>query len=280
MLSQSFAQSDRFSQLTETNITAYAKPLVTTIGVGINSGSFYTAAVPELFGFSISFRVMLISIPNDQLTYTPTLPAGYATSPPAPTFWGAKGGQSYLGPGGYISMPGGINETSMPFGVPQITFSLLGTEALLRFVPTIKAGSEDFSFLGIGVKHSISRYIPLVPLDIAVQVMYNKFKLSSIVEGTNIAVNAEASKTFGLFTAYGGLQWESSKFDFNYTFKGDPNSGDPTLRANKNISASITGDDSFRLILGGNIKLAVVVINIDINLCAQTEFTTGLSFEF
>jgi hypothetical protein len=275
-----FAQDDRFSQLNESNLTGFGKPLVTALGSGINTGAFYSADIPSTFGFSFSIRTMLISVPDDQLTFTPSLPDGYTASEKTPTFFGKKQGASYAGQYGYVAFPGGIDETSIPFAMPQITASFMGTEALIRFVPTIKAGGEEFSFFGIGLKHKISQYIPLLPLDVAVQVLYNRLKFSDIVKGNNIAANIQASKKFGLFTAYSGLQYESSSFDFNYTFKGDPNSLDPSLKNDKKISASIDGDNNFRFILGGAVKLAMIVINADINVSSQTIYSTGLSFEF
>lgn len=279
MSSLLIAQDDRFSQLNENNISGFAKPLVTSLGSGINSAGFHSASIPSTFGFSISLNAMLINIPDDQLTFTPDLPEGYEGDP-APTFWGKKGGTAYFGPGNPIVMPGGINEQSLPFGMPQITASFMGTEALIRFIPTIKAGEEEISFFGFGIKHSVSRYIPFCPVDIAVQFLYNKLEFSDIIDGTNMAFNAHASKSFGLFTAYSGLQFESSKFDVNYTLEGDPNSGDPSLRQDRKISAEIKGDNKFRFVLGGAVKLAVIVINADVNLSSQTVFTGGLSFEF
>jgi hypothetical protein len=164
--------------------------------------------------------------------------------------------------------------------MPQVTASFMNTEALIRIVPTVKAGDEEFSFFGFGLKHNISHYIPLMPVDVAVQFLYNTLKFSDIVEGSNIAFNVHASKSFGLFTAYSGLQYESSNFDFNYTIEGDENSGDLSLRQDRKVSAEIEGDNNFRFILGGAVKLAMIVINADVNVSSQTVFSTGLSFEF
>jgi hypothetical protein len=58
---------------------------------------------------------------------------------------------------------------------------------------------------GFGIKHEISRYIPLLPLDIAVQFLYNNLEITNTLDLTAYAFNAHASKTFGVFTAYGGL---------------------------------------------------------------------------
>ncbi len=62
--------------------------------------------------------------------------------------------------------------------------------------------------------------------------------------------------------------------------QGDPLSGDPGLRTDKKVSLSLDGDNSFRATLGASLKLAVIVLNADVNLGSQTVFGGGLSFEF
>ncbi len=275
-----FSQEDQFNQLKESDVTQFAQPFVTSLGTGLNSGGFYTASIPSVWGFSLSLRGMYIMIPQDQLTFTPTnLPSGYNASEPTATFWGDKGA-TYPGANGYITYPNGFNQKSVPFFIPQITASFLGTEVLIRYLPKISVGNRDLNYFGIGLRHSISQYIPLIPVDAAVQILYNKLSISDLATAKTLAINGEVSKTFGLFTAYGGLQYENSSFDLSYTLKGDPNSGDPALRNNKNISASITGKDHFRVIVGGSVQLGFLVINADYNLGSQSVLSGGLSFQF
>ena len=117
--------------------------------------------------------------------------------------------------------PPGVNQSSVPMAMPQIAVSTLGTELMLRYIPAIDIEDVSFDLFGIGVKHSISQYIPLVPVDIAVQIMYNKFSLEGpdlSIATSNLAFNAHASRSFGLVTLYGGLQYESTTLDLDYTF--------------------------------------------------------------
>ena len=274
-----FSQQDQFSFLTESEVTQFAQPFATTLGTGLNSGGFYTAHIPSLFGISISLRGMLISIPSSQMEFTPTLPQGYTADKPTATFWGNQG-TVYSGPAGYITYPNGLNQKSVPFGVPQITGSFMGTELLVRYLPSIKVGDKNLNFFGIGIRHSISQYIPLIPVDVAVQFLYNKLTVTDVISASTLAFNGEVSKTFGIFTAYGGLQYESSKFDLSYTIKGDPNSGFPELRQDKNVNASVNGKDNFRVIIGGSLKAGFLVINADYNITNQPVISGGLSFEF
>jgi len=267
--------------LNSSEVGKFTKPLATTIGTALNSSSYYTASIPRFFGFSLSFRGMMVMIPDDQKTFTPSLPAGYTANKTTATIYGDKsGGGIYGGPNGYITYPGGIGESSIPIIFPQITASLLGTEVMLRYMPKVKVGETDVHLLGVGLKHSISQYIPLIPVDIAVQVLYNSFSVTNLMDISNIAFNAEVSKTFGVFTAYGGLQYENTKFDLSYTIKGDPKSGDPTVRNTIDIKTSVDGDNKTRITVGGALKLLVFVLNADYSLGSQSTFSGGLTFEF
>lgn len=271
---------DRFAALTQKNVELYAQPFATAFGTAMNSGGYHSASIADWFGFSISFQGMYMLIPDDDLTFTPSLSDGYSAGPTA-TIFGDKG-SAYAGPAGYITTPPGVNLSAMPMALPQVSVSLLGTEVLFRYLPEIEIGDkgEKLSMLGLGAKHSISRYIPLIPIDIAVQVLYNKLEITDLLESKNLAFNAHVSKTLGVFIPYFGLQYESSSLDLNYTIKGDPASGDPELRVDKEVGVSLDGDNTFRTTLGAALKLAIFVLNADVNLGAQTTFTGGLSFEF
>ncbi len=274
-----FSQQDQFSFLNQSEVNNFAQPLATTIGTGLNSGGFHTAYVPSTFGFSISFHYMQINIPSSQMTFTPNLPNGYTSSQQTATIWGNKGAV-YTGPNGYITYPNGLNQSNVPFAVPQVTASLMGTEVLIRYLPSINVGDKKFNFFGVGVRHSISQYIPFIPVDIAVQALYNKITVTDVIDATTFALNGEVSKSFGILTAYGGLQYESSKFDLTYTIKGDKSSGDPYLQQDHNVNASVDGKDNFRFIIGASVKIGFLALNADYNITTQPVIDGGVSFEF
>jgi hypothetical protein len=275
-----FAQvEDRFAFFTESEITEYARPFGTSLGMAFNSASYHSAKVADFFGFALSFKGMYIFVPDDDLTFTPNLP-GYTPVGDAKTatVYGNEGA-AYYGPDGYIVYPPGIDRSSLPVVLPQISASFMGTEVLLRYLPSISLGDEEeLSMFGIGLKHSISRYIPLSPVDISVQFLYNSLEITGVMDISAIAFNAHASRSFGLFTLYGGLQYESSTFDLQYTFT-DPSNLDP-LKKGQEIKVSIDGDNNFRGTLGGALKLAVIVLNVDYSLGAQSVLSGGLTFEF
>ena len=261
---------DRFNELEEDLQKGYSTPLATWTGTYLNSGGYYSASVSKLFGFKFSLIGMMIFIPEDQQTFK--LDDGTETA----TFFGEKGA-AVPGTSGYLVYPPGINQSSVPTAIPQIAVSTLGTEIMLRYIPAIDLEDVSFDLFGIGVKHSISQYIPLIPVDIAVQIMYNKFALEGddlLIETSNIAFNAHASRSFGLVTLYGGLQYESTTLDLDYTFT-ENNTG-----LTEEVKASIEGDNGVRLTLGAALRLAVLVFNADVNIGSQTVVVAGLNFEF
>lgn len=271
--------TDRFSLMNEISAEGYAKPLATALGTGVNSGMYYTAEVPSLFGFSLSLKAMYIFIPEEDKTFSPYLPEGYESGPTATAF-GDKG-NTYAGYDGFIPMPPGINESAVPLTFPQISFSTFGTELMIRYFPNIKLAEEkELSFWGLGLKHSISQYIPLFPIDLAVQVFYNKFGITNIVDHKNLAFNVHTSKTIGVLILYGGLQYETSTLNLDYKIEGNSSSPDPLLREDKDVSLSIKGNNSFRLTLGTALKLSFFALNVDANIGSQFAVTGGLNFAF
>lgn len=269
---------DRFGYLLEKDLKNFVQPFATSLGVGFNSGLFHNAYVSKSFGFSLSFKGMLILIPDEELSFTPEgLPNGYTASKPTSTIYGGVG-TNYAGPLGYLSYPSGIDVNQVPLVFPQLTFSFMGTELLFRFLPEIQAGDEKVKMLGIGLKHNISQYIPLSPVSFAVQGIYQTFSISNIIEINNLAFNAQVSRQFGIALLYGGLQYEKTNLDFEYTYT-DPNGINPQLDGDL-IKLSLEGENNLRLIVGGALKLAFIVLNADFGLGKQNVATAGLTFEF
>jgi hypothetical protein len=262
---------DRLNILDESEVKNFARPLVTSFTSGMSAGAFNTAAVPKYFGFSIGVRAMYIFIPDDQRSFTPNLPDGYLVDKDAPTIYGPETGATYIGGGSNppIVYPGGLDEKAVPIAFPQATISLFGTELLVRYVP-LTIDDEDFTLLGLGLKHDIGQYIPLLPLDLSVQVLYNKLELSDIVDATHMAYGLIASKSLVLLTVYGGIQYETSSFDFSYEFTEE----------NRNINVEIEGDNDVRGVLGLALNFPFIVINADYSLGAQNVLSTGLSLQF
>jgi hypothetical protein len=279
---------DRLTSLDPDNVALYAKPLSTFMGSYFNSGAYYSAKVSKIFGFRFTIVGMLVSIPEDQRTFTPLLPDGYDNSEKTATFFGNKG-TAYPGPDGFIVFPPGIDQSSFPAGIPQVAFSLVGVEALIRYFPKFKIDDTETKLLGWGLKYNVSQWIPMSPIDIAVQVLFNNIKVDYNpkeddanqrnffkVNSKNWAFNAHVSKSFNLFNLYGGLQYEKTSMDLDYNFRLDPDNPD----LDQEFAVTIDGDNKVRLTLGAALQLGILVINADYNIASQNLLTAGVSLAF
>lgn len=264
---------DRINELSKDLQKGYSTPLATWTGTYLNSGGYFSADVSKIFGFKLSLVGMMIMIPEDQRTFK--LEDGTETA----TFFGEKGA-AVPESQGYLVYPPGVNQTSVPAGIPQIALSALGTEVMLRFVPETEVEDVKVDLLGGALKHSISQYIPLCPVDIAVQAMYNKLSIASAdldISTTNLAFNAHVSKSFGIAILYGGLQYEKTTMDIEYTFTGEELEG---IFEDDKLKVNLEGENNIRLTLGAALRLAVFVINADVNIGSQTAFVAGFNFVF
>lgn len=284
----SFSQvGESITSLPPGEAAKFAEPLSTWFGTYFNSGGYHSASVPKTFGFNFSIIAMYIFVPDAQTTFTPNLPEGYSSSEETATFFGDRGSVA-LGPKGFIVYPFGLNLQKVPAGIYQVSGSLFGAELMLRYFPKIKVSDVSANLWGIGLKYSISQFIPLSPVDIAVQVLYNNFNFEFDGENEdydfksdskNIAANVHVSKTFGgMFTLYSGLQYESTTMNLTYNFR-DPNDLFPDIEEDQKKNVDIEGTNNFRFTIGTAVKLAVIVFNVDYNISSQDLFTAGISLE-
>jgi hypothetical protein len=287
--SQLFAQGNiKFNSLPPSETSKYFQPLASYLGTYFNTGSYYTAEVPSTFGFKFSIIGMWSVVPDNQKTFNPEpgLP-GITNVAPSATVFGTKASY-FLGNEGFFVYPTGLSLKAVPLGIYQVSGSLFNTELMLRFFPNSNFDKEKIGLFGFGIKHEISSHIPLIPVNVAVQILYNQLNFEhndtapdkyGKITSKNFAINVHASKTLiDLFTIYSGLQYESSSMDFTYYFD-DPSNFYPAL-GNQRQSVKIDGENHFRYTLGAAMKLGFFVINTDMNVASFTTFSLGLSLDF
>ncbi|MEJ5263130.1 MAG: DUF6588 family protein [Ignavibacterium sp.] len=282
------AQGVRIDNLPPQEAVKYVKPLATYLGTFFNTGVYHNADVPDLFGFKFSIVGTYTLIPQSDKSFKPNPGLeGSENFQSTATIFGTQGGY-FLSNSGFVVYPSGLGLKNIPLGIYQVAGSLFGTELMIRYFPNIKQEDIRAGFWGFGLKHEISRYFPLLPLDISVQILYNKLNLESTssdptdyvkFDTKNFAFNVHASKTFaGLVVVYTGLQYESSTLDVGYYFK-DPDGVFPSL-AGRIYNLKVDGDNHFRSTVGAALQLSFFVLNFDINITRQTTLSAGMSFEF
>jgi len=183
------------------------------------------------------------------------------------------------------TLPPGVVDTPVaPLLIPQLGVgTAFGTDVMLRYLPQtrIKAYGTVGVF-GVGVRHSISQYIPMSPIDLAVQGVYNSVSLEDrniegdVLDASGWAFNLQASKSLPVVpvTFYGGLQYETFSSEYAYEFNPTSESIDPV-----SFSLDQSSSNRVRGLAGVTITLAVVRINVDYSLSANDVVTAGIGVQ-
>lgn len=171
----------------------------------------------------------------------------------------------------------------LPLLIPQVSVGLIkGTEVMLRFFPETETTPEigKVGLFGFGIKHNIDQWIPipLFPVDISAQFVYQKLTVGDFLESKHTNFNVHASKKLGIgisVTPYIGMGFESSTLDVNYTidYPGTELHG-------QKVSLSLDGDNGFRMTVGARLGLLIATINVDYSIGEYNVFSAGFGITF
>ncbi len=270
---------DAVKQLNSSNVRGYLQPFVTAFGADMNSGLYRSADISDV---GISIRLDLVGmgtlIGDAEKTFMGVPPPPFPQSEvQTATVYGGLG-TVVNGPGGtqYQFQNGQVNlKASMVLmGVPQLTVgNIFGTQAVIRYIPFPEAGNfPKFTVFGAGLRHSISRYLPTSPVDLAASAFYEHTSIGDLIDAKAFSLGAQASKSFSVLTIYGGLQYETSTMTLSYTYTGygaEPNS---------TISLDMDGDQKFRATLGVGLNLVLANLSADVSVGSVTTLCAGLGF--
>ena len=183
----------------------YLKPAGNCFAAGLATNWYNTAAVHKLFGFDLTIGVGAIGAPQTErmfdLTGLTNLKPTISGTTQAPTLVGSGNGvelnlmQPHFMADGTTVNPlwnngtGKITSFVTPAGLSQYvpTASVQFTIGLpfindvsIRYSPTVQTSGFEASMLGIGVKHNLKQWLPIVknlPIDVAVLLAYNKLNM-------------------------------------------------------------------------------------------------------
>ncbi len=278
--SMAFAQVDKnMGSFPESAVKGYVQPLVNILGANLNSGLYHTASMSKLFGFYVGVKAMGVFVPSSMKNFTAELGSDYNPSRvETATALGDKNGGKTVRYRNLqdVPLPGGVGLTIVPLAVPQVSFSTMNSEVLVRFVPSIKINDDigSVNLFGVGFGHSISQYIPMFPINVAIQGVYQQLKVGSYLKAKALNVNVHASKSFVFFTIYGGAGYETFSADLSYSYK--PPVGDTM----QNISFSLKGKNNFRVTAGFKLGLAIFDLNVDYSIGNVNVLSAGFGFSF
>ncbi len=295
--------SELIQEVGENVLAGYTKPIVNSFGASLNSGLFHSAKSHKIGGFDLQLKAMYVPIPEDGKTYSYRVLG----------LWLHQNGGSYQidsvwfnGTANTIfgdtvetivyegrdtfaippSLPEGTAFKFFPFIMPQLSVGVFdGTELLIRYVPTFTISylNDEFGFYGIGIKQEINQlplpFVKDLPVNIAVQGVYQNLKVGDIVTSSIVNVNLEVSKNLAIITPYVGLGWEDAQIRFKYSFSFEepdlsnlPNTKISTI----NIDKTVKAENKMRLVAGFTINLGPLVLNGAYNYSKYSVISGGL----
>ena len=270
---------DNLSAYTDQTAEGYLKPLQTAFGQGLNSNLFTTAAVPSV-GFHARFdlKAMSMFFEDDDRRFTATTGGDFTPvqTIEVPTAVGPVQSVVVDGVAGtqYV-FPGGFDLTSFSFGVPQLTVSGLGTEAMVRWLG-FGTGTEevgDISLFGFGIRHGISRYVPSLGFDLSAGFYMNDFDVeSNLVEVKTYSFGVQASKAFPVLSPYGGIAYETVEMTTEYT--ADSGAGE------EQVHIELETEKQFHITGGGTLNLGVFRANAALEFAKHFGVTAGVGVGF
>jgi Family of unknown function (DUF6588) len=271
---------DAVKQLNSDNVKGYLQPWVTSFGSNLNSGFYHTANISTL---GLTVRIDLIGmgtfIGDKQKKYKTTNPFD-GTPVETASIFGEMG--TIVSPDSlvlYQFQNGQVKTSFIPFAVPQITIGdLYGTQGIFRYIQLPEMNNiPKLSLIGFGARHSVSRYLPTVPVDLSAGLYFQSLKIGELFKASTFAFSAQVSKTFAIITLYGGLQYESTSMDISYRYQGTLPGYVP---ADPKITLTVDGKNVVRGTAGFNLNLLALNIFADIGVGDAVTASGGIGFGF
>ncbi|MFH1143794.1 MAG: DUF6588 family protein [Candidatus Eisenbacteria bacterium] len=263
--------------LSDENLEGYLEPLQTGLSSTMNAAVFRTGHVPRQgLTFSIGVAAMAIGYDDEDRGYVPTDPPGFTSEEPTtvPTVVGDPEGAIVMGEGGLSQIyPGGFDMDGFEIAVPQVSLgAVLGTRVIARYIALDLGDSDlgDFSYFGIGGQHSITQWIPSLPVDLAAGVFAQSFKIGEdVVKASALHLNLTASRQYGILQPYAGFGYDSMSLEVKSEDEEDPEFS---------IDAKLDKESNTHLTLGLMAKLPVISAFFEYNSSAAAGFALGLEF--
>jgi hypothetical protein len=315
-------------------LEAYLAPFPKAFGATLNAGWYNTAKPHKFLGFDLTFSFNVAMVPDEEkyfdlsrLNLSPA--ANIIGNPVSPTFSGsANGTRPTLQYTGVVNeqsftlaeftLPQGSGIGFIPAPALQLAVGMpFGTEIIGRYTPELKLGnSGNMGLWGVGVKHSIKQWIPVVKrlpvIHLSLMTGYTKFYTGSAVNFLPANINAmdntshsvsfnDQKMDFGVgsftanilgsvdipfITAYGGIGVNSTTTNLKMT------GWYPVPALNSQGVAEVTDDSALKdpidIRLGGykgvqprftagmKFKLAIIHLHFDYTYSNYSVVTGGL----
>jgi hypothetical protein len=279
-------QSELESALAQYGATAvrgYIQPLADVLVANLSIGFVNSASAPGAFSLSLEVVAMAAAIDERLRSFMVNTPQGFQPAThETPTVFGgtAQPVQHSTIPGLTWRGPDGLYEADyFPTAAPQLRVGgLLGTEVVLRYASSTLVPSldeDDFPELklfGLGVQHSLNRYLPGLPVELTVGAAFNSLTFGDIVDLSSNSVGVNVGRSFGLFGVSGGILSEGGTMNVTYT-STDPN-------APGSVDIDLRVDRTIRFRAGASLSLGFLRVFGDAAFGEVISYAGGLRFGF
>lgn len=286
-----FAQ-DKELQDGNSLIEAYVSPLAYGLGTALNNGWYNTAKPHHFGGFDVTLTTNLLLVPTEAKTFNISDANGttFSGGNTATILGSTSGGKNASSSYGNIEMPGGLNLPIVPMPVLQVGVGLIkNTEIDVRFLPELDLKGLSTGFFGIGVKHDILQWLPIVdkiPIDLSVQAGYTKLSAAFEIEDpsktispkanmdlTATTINLLLSKKILMFTPYVGIGYNATKTTFNVD--GEYEIAGYKISANDLTEVEFESNNTLRANLGFRFQIAVLALQANYTFSEYPVATIG-----
>nr|WP_319398679.1 DUF6588 family protein [uncultured Carboxylicivirga sp.] len=274
---------DYLSKYTQENGKMYLQPFADAFSADFNSGLFHNARIHKM-GFQLYIGIVsqVAVIPSSAksfMAYTESDLFDPQGPYEVPTVFGSTEGKVVPidASGGLLeyTFPAGFDIDYVPLAMPQITLgSVYGTDITARFASVDIEDAGKVKVFGWGLRHSIDQYLSVIPLDLALGYYHQTFKVGDYMDAKTNVINLQASYSVPVITFYGGLGYENSNVDVQYTYEGsDVNE---LLESGDKVEFNMEGANTMRFTVGLTFNLGPVKLHGDYNLAKQNTFAVGL----
>jgi len=244
----------------------YVQPLVDAVGANLNSGLYHSADTESELDIYAGVKIIGTFITSDMQTFTAASPYNGQTSSTA-TVLGGNGADIPGAPSGtpsnYLNGAGAFGDVKLvPLFVPQASIgNVMGTQLMIRYLPAQNISDVgQISFWGVGVQHSLSQYIPMIPFCLAAQVTYQNLTVGDNFDASALSIGIQASKKILILTVYGGVAYERCGMTLSYSYTR------PGTTDIQKLSLDFTGENTIRATIGASVNFLFFKINADYSL--------------
>jgi len=260
------------------NARGYLQPLADMITSNLNTGIREWSSVDSSFYLSLRL-VTMTSFPSASMK-TFRARTGFDFEPEqeamAPTVIGPNQPTSVEGVNGtYFIFPVGYNVRYFPLVAPQLTIGgFFHTELTGRFFSFApKKEVDNIAFLGLGLRHNVSAYLPDFPWDLSAGYFYQQFNTAPYYFSKHHLASLHIGKSGKRASAHLTLGYQMARTRIEYTYTDD--SGQP-----QQFSVPINNKYPVLAELTGAVKLWIILLHGSVAWSGPVTATVGLGFKF